>query len=73
MPLVQDEPKKTYNHYFTRHFIRRTCYGGKVGANLQEINSNLCFEIKTFLQIHLKSNSPDICNLMQDLKNYKFQ
>ena len=41
MSLGQDEPFYTYNHQCTRHFIREACYGGIVGANIQEFNSSL--------------------------------
>ena len=66
MSLGQDEPIYTYNHQYTRHFIREACYGGRVEANIQEFVSTLCTEFKTILQNHLKSSSQDIFNLMQE-------
>ena len=38
MSLGQAEPIHTYGHQYTRHFIRETCYGGRVGARIQESN-----------------------------------
>ena len=64
--LGQDEPIYTYNHQCTQYFVREACYRGRVGAKIQEVNSSLCTEIKTILQNHLKSNSQDIFNLMQE-------
>ena len=70
MSLGQDEPIHTYTDQYTRHFLRDACYGGRVRANVQEFNSSLCTVIKTILQNQLKSDSQDICNLMQEYKTY---
>ena len=45
MSLGQDEPIFTYSHRYKRHIIKEACYGGTVGANIQEFNSSLCTEI----------------------------
>ena len=66
MSLGQDEPIHTNNHQYTQHFIREACYGGRVGAKIQEFMSSLCTEIKIILQNLLKSNLQDNCNLMQE-------
>ena len=55
------------NHQNTRQFIREACYGGRVGTNIQEINSSRCSEI---LRNHLRSCSEGICNLRQEVTKW---
>ena len=50
MSRGQDEPSHTYTQQHTGNFKRRTCYGGRVGAKIQKLNSSLCMEIETNLQ-----------------------
>ena len=69
MSLRQDEPIYTYNHQYTRQFIRKACHGRRIGANIQEFKSSLCNEIETIFQKTSKANSQEICTLMQELKN----
>ena len=71
MSLGEDEPVYTYNYQYTRLFIREACYGGRAGAKIQKFNSSLCMKNKTIFQNHLKSNSKDICNLMQENRRKK--
>ena len=70
MSLGQHEPIYTYNHQYTRHFIREACDGRRVGANVQKFISSLSSEIRTIFQNLLKSCSEDICNLMQEYKKF---
>ena len=47
----RDEPIYIYNNHYKQHFIRETCYRGRVGAKIQETNSRLYSEIETGLPI----------------------
>ena len=66
MFLGQDEPYYTSSHPCTRHFIRQACYGGRVGASRREHESTAITSILNVIELHLKSNSDDICNLMEE-------
>ena len=75
MSLGQEETPHTYNHQYTRYFIREAGYRGRVGSNIREPNSShsiLCTEIQRILQNHLKSNSQHICNVMREKKYHVF-
>ena len=68
MSLGWNEPIYTYNHQYTQYFIKKASYGGRVGANIQEFISSLSMKKKTILKNHLKFNSQDTCNLIQEYK-----
>ena len=70
LSLGQDEPFYTCTHQKTQHFITKACYGCRVRAIIQEFKSNLCTKIRAILQIRSKTNSRDICNLMQEYNSY---
>ena len=50
LSLGQYELVYTDDHQYTRHFLKETCYGGSVGANIEEYNSSLCTEIQQFFE-----------------------
>ena len=68
MSLGQDEAFYTYTLHtlIQKHLIREACYGGRVGANIRDFESTAFTAILNVIKSQSKSNTEDICNLVQE-------
>ena len=60
MSLGQDETINKYTHPYTRHFIRKACYVGRIGSTFRGSESIAIIFIFNVIRCHSNSNTVGI-------------